>query len=113
MARKTYTEEFKREAVALYESTPGATIRSIAEDLGINRSTLSAWLNVVGTGTKTNAAGDKIAGPIPATNGHGNNGEQLCDAERIRVLERENAKLREEREILRKAAKYFAEETNW
>ncbi len=33
--------------------------------------------------------------------------------ERIRVLERENAKLREEREILRKAAKYFAEETNW
>mgnify|MGYP002759659956 CR=1 FL=1 len=37
----------------------------------------------------------------------------LSDAERIRVLERENAKLREEREILRKAAKYFAEETNW
>ena len=37
----------------------------------------------------------------------------LSDAERIRVLERENAKLREERELLRKAAKYFAEETNW
>lgn len=113
MARQTYTEEFKRDAVALYESTPGVTIRSIAEDLGINRSTLSTWLNVFGTGTKTNAAGDKIAGTIPATNGHRSDVEELSAAERIRVLERENAKLREEREILRKAAKYFAEETNW
>lgn len=31
------------------------------------------------------------------------------DSERIRQLEKENAKLREERDILRKAAKYFAE----
>ena len=30
------------------------------------------------------------------------------DSERIRQLEKENAKLREERDILRKAAKYFA-----
>lgn len=35
------------------------------------------------------------------------------DSERIRQLEKENAKLREERDILRKAAKYFAEETHW
>ena len=35
------------------------------------------------------------------------------DSERIRQLENENAKLREERDILRKAAKYFAEETRW
>ena len=113
MAGKTYTEEFKRDAVALYETSPGATISSIAEDLGINRSTLSSWLNVFGTGTKTNAAGDKIAGPIAATNSHRSAGEELSDAEHIRVLKREVAKLREEREILRKAAKYFAEETNW
>ena len=39
--------------------------------------------------------------------------ESVSDAERIRALERENAKLRGERDILRKAAKYFAEETRW
>lgn len=39
--------------------------------------------------------------------------EAVSDAERIRALEKENAKLREERDILRKAAKYFAEETRW
>jgi transposase len=35
MARKTYSEEFRRQAVELYRSTPGATLRGIATDLGI------------------------------------------------------------------------------
>ncbi len=39
--------------------------------------------------------------------------EVVSDAERIRALERENAKLREERDILRKAAKYCADQTRW
>ena len=51
--------------------------------------------------------------PVAAANSARTPAEGLSDTERIRVLERENAKLREEREILRKAAKYFAEETNW
>ncbi|GAA1291156.1 hypothetical protein GCM10009590_19430 [Brachybacterium alimentarium] len=37
MARKNYSEEFRRQAVDLYESTPGATLRGTAEDLGIVR----------------------------------------------------------------------------
>lgn len=40
MARKNYSDEFRRQAVELYESTPGATVRGIAEDLGIERGTL-------------------------------------------------------------------------
>ena len=36
MARKNYSEEFRRQAVDLYESTPGATVRGIAEDLRIS-----------------------------------------------------------------------------
>jgi hypothetical protein len=32
MARKSYSEEFRRQAVDLYESTPGATVRSIARE---------------------------------------------------------------------------------
>ena len=48
MARKNYSEEFRRQAVDLYESTPGATVRGIAEDLGIVRGTLRGWLEVYG-----------------------------------------------------------------
>ena len=113
MPRKTYTEQFKRDAVVLYESTPGATINAIASDLGINRNFLRTWLDAFGTGTTTNANGEKVASPIAAANSARTPAEGLSDAERIRVLERENVKLREEREILRKAVKYFAEETNW
>ncbi|GJN42023.1 hypothetical protein CAT723_05020 [Corynebacterium ammoniagenes] len=39
--------------------------------------------------------------------------EAVSDSERIRALEKEDANLREERDILRRAAKYFAEETRW
>jgi transposase-like protein len=39
MARKSYSEEFRRQAVDLYECTPGATLRGIAADLGIVRGT--------------------------------------------------------------------------
>jgi transposase len=39
MAMKDYSDEFKADAVALYESTPGATYKSIAADLGVNRTT--------------------------------------------------------------------------
>jgi hypothetical protein len=40
MARKNFTEEFRRQAVDLYRSTSGATLRGIAVDLGISRHTL-------------------------------------------------------------------------
>ena len=39
--------------------------------------------------------------------------EAVSDTERIRALEKENAKLCEERDILRRAAKYFADQTRW
>ena len=43
MARKkNYTQEFRRRAVDLYRSTPGASPRGIAADLGISRHTRQA-----------------------------------------------------------------------
>ena len=48
VARKTYSEEFRRDAVELYRSTPGATVVGIAADLGIMDTTLSAWLKAPG-----------------------------------------------------------------
>ena len=43
MPTKTYSEEFKRDAVALYEYSDGASLQPIANDLGINRVTLKNW----------------------------------------------------------------------
>jgi transposase len=44
MVNKHYPAQFKADAVALYRSRPGATIASIADDLGVNRETLRSWV---------------------------------------------------------------------
>ena len=91
---------------------PPCHARPTPSGSGVNRNSLRSWRDAFGTRTKTNANGEKVASLIAASDS-ATAASGLSDAERIRVLERENAKLREEREILRKAAKYFAEETNW
>lgn len=122
MARKKYSEEFRRQAVDLYESTPGATVRGIAEDLGIVRGTLRHWLEAYGTGKKTAADGTLTSSPLQSkttnatSSAPGNETpEQELRRLRIRVaeLEVETTKLTTEREILQRAAKYFAGETRW
>ena len=102
MPSKTYTEEFKRDAVALYENSSGASLTTIAADLGINRATLHNWVKRYGTAARaTIIAADSSSAA------------SVTDTERIRQLERQVKRLQEERDILQKAAKYFAEETNW
>jgi len=122
MARKNYSEEFRRQAVDLYESTPGATVRGIAEDLGIVRGTLRGWLEVYGTGKKTAADGTLTSSPLQSkpsptspTGPAGETPEQKIARLQARVneLEVETTKLTTEREILQRAAKYFAGETGW
>ncbi len=123
MARKNYSEEFRRQAVDLYESTPGATVRGIAEDLGIVRGTLRHWLEAYGTGKKTAADGTLTSSPLqskrpPSTASSGPVDEtpeqKIARLEaRVAELEVETTKLTTEREILQRAAKYFAGETRW
>jgi len=110
MARKNYTDEFRRQAVDLYESTPGATLRGIADDLGIARGTLAEWVRMFGTGSTT----------APLSNPRTPTGRPETAAEKVARLEAELAQLRAdmvkieaEKSILRQAAKYFAGETNW
>jgi transposase len=97
---KHYPAEFKADAVALFESRPGATIKEIAADLGVNPETLRNWLRAAGTGGRRAAAVPPSASQTP------------LEAEN-EALRRENAELKTEREILRRAAKYFAGETRW
>src|SRR5688500_14140775 len=96
MARKSYSEEFRRQAVDLYESTPGATLRGIAADLGIVRGTLSDWVHTHGTGRKTAADGSTIPseiGPTRTASGRevDRDGAPLTPEQRIARLEAENA----------------------
>jgi transposase len=107
----------------LYESTPGATVRGIAEDLGIVRGTLRHWLDAYGTGKKTAPDGTLTSSPLqskaPSSSASSGPGDETQE-HRIARLEAENAALRAEttkltteREILQRAAKYFAGETRW
>ena len=123
MARKNYSDEFRRQAVDLYESTPGATVRGIADDLGVERGTLRHWLDQFGTGKKTAADGTMTRSPLkpyqPASAVSPPGVEETPEQRiarlegRVAELEAETTKLTTEREILRSAAKYFAGETNW
>lgn len=120
MARKNYSEEFRRQAVDLYESTPGATVRGIAEDLGIVRGTLRHWLEVYGTGKKTAADGTLTSSPLQskpaaeAVSAEETPEQKIARLEaRVAELEISEKKLSTEREILQRAAKYFAGETRW
>jgi transposase len=123
MARKNYSDEFRRQAVDLYESTPGATVRGIAADLGVERGTLRHWLEQFGTGKKTAADGTLARSPLkpqarartaPVPGIEETPERRLMRLEaRVAELEAERTKLTTEREILRSAAKYFAGETSW
>jgi len=103
MPRKVYSDQFKRDAVAMYENDPQVSLNAAAAGLGINRSTLRVWVDKYGTGTKPQLSAGLRA----------DRARQLTDAEKLRQLQQENSRLKEERDILRKAAKYFMEETNW
>ncbi|AUM18153.1 IS3 family transposase [Rhodococcus pyridinivorans] len=104
MARKNYTDEFRRRAVDLYESTPGATLKGIAADLGVSRGALKEWVDKLGSGTMT-------AGAAPVAPSRGRPESQTARIARLEsenaALRVEQAKLAEERDILRQAAKYF------
>jgi transposase len=122
MARKNYSEEFRRQAVDLYESTPGATVRGIAADLGVVRGTLRHWLEVYGTGKKTAADGTLTTSPLqtkPSARSAAAPADETPEQRiarleaRVAELEVTEQKLSTEREILQRAAKYFAGETRW
>ena len=108
MVMKVYSPEFKADAVALYVNNPGRTIRSVADDLGVNHETLRNWISAHRARQREQAGEAPAAVPQSAPVGSPD------------VLEKENKQLRArireletERDILRRAAKYFAGETNW
>lgn len=90
MGRRKFSDEFKREAVAL-AAAPGVTKAQVARDLGISAALLGRWVKAY------EAAGES------AFPGKGN----ARDAE-VAELKRRLARVTKERDFLRDAAAFFA-----
>jgi transposase len=94
-----YSEDFRRDAVDLVRSS-GRTLRDVGRELGVNHETLRGWVNAAKRADEQQRAGRSA------------DGGELSGAEReeLRRLRRKVAELELEKEILRKAAAYFAKE---
>jgi transposase len=95
MTRRRFTREFKLEAVRLV-SEQNLTVAQAARDLDLHENVLRKWVK------------DYQGEPAHAFPGHG---RQKPEQAEIAALKREIKKLRAERDILKKAAAYFANES--
>jgi transposase len=93
---KRFDKAFRAEAVRLALST-GKSIAQTARELGITGPTLYSWINQTKQETES----------ITVTDDKLNNVQLIDELNRLR---KENARLTEEREILKKAAAFFAKE---
>ncbi len=94
MGTYRYSAEFRADAVTLVRSSD-RPVAQVARDLGVNHETLRQWVK----------AAERAEDPVAVA-------EDAKDTE-IARLRRQVRELETEREILRKAAKYFARETGW
>jgi transposase len=95
MARRKFTREFKLEAVRLIRDR-GVSYAQAAQDLGVHQSVLRNWVK---------AFADDPQHAFPGQ------GQMKPEQAEIALLRRELTKLKAERDILKKAAAYFAKES--
>jgi transposase len=90
--RPPYPEQFRREAVQLVRS--GRSIADVAESLGVSQQTLRNWAKQVAIDCRER-----------------DDGLTSAEREELRRLRRENARLKQERDILKRATALFARES--
>lgn len=93
--RRRFSREFKVEAVRLVRER-GVTVAQAARDLGIHVNVLRTWVR------------EFQADPAQAFPGEGRQSPETAEVTQLR---REVARLKMERDILKKAAAYFAKES--
>ena len=94
--RRSYPAEFKAEAVRLVQ-TSGKQVTQLARELDVDRQVLHMWVRQA-----EKRKGKPLSDVFP---GHGNRPADEAELERLR---RENAQLKEDVEILKKATAFFA-----
>lgn len=87
-ATPSYPPQFKQEAVRLVRSSPGKSIGQITRELGVSENSLRSWVKQY-----------KID----------QGAREALSTEELRKVRKENKVLRQEREILRKAAVFSFE----
>ena len=95
MQRRKFSREFKLEAVRLVKDR-GVAVAQACRDLDLHENVLRKWIR------------DATVDPQHAFPGQGVMRPEQAELERLR---KENAKLRMERDLLKKAAAYFAKES--
>ena len=91
--RRAFTPQFKKDAVALVSG--GRSVTEVAHDLGLARSLLQRWREQRSRHTED---------AFPGT------GRRLPAAEEVRRLQKQLRDVTEERDILKKALAYFADD---
>jgi transposase len=91
-SRPRYPEEFRREAVAMARS--GRKVSEVVEALGVTEQSLRTW-------AKQEALDRRER----------DDGLTSAEREELRALRRDNARLKQERDLLKRAAAFFARET--
>lgn len=90
--RRRFTAEYKAESVKFYEES-GRSLQSVAEELGVHANQLRGWrIEILAAGTAEALA------------------KQKAEAAELARLRRENRRLEQENEILKRAAAFFARE---
>jgi transposase len=93
--RRQFGREFKLEAVKRVQER-GVSVAQAARDLDVHENVLRKWVRELGADPQTAFPGQ---------------GQMKPEQAEIARLKRENAKLRMERDLLKKAAAYFAKES--
>jgi transposase-like protein len=91
--RRKFSDEFKRDAVEIVR-TSGKSIAEVARELGIYDSSLGNWVRQDGVNR-----GER-------------DGLSSDDSQELSELRRENARLRMERELLKRAVAFWVRESN-
>ena len=95
--RKRYSKQFKLDAIQMYENGE-KSMALVERELGITDGLLAKWRDDL----------QRVKDPANVFPGNGNLPEQEA---RIRQLERENAQLRQEKEILKKVLGIYSKDT--
>jgi transposase len=95
MERRKFSREFKLEAVKLVRDR-GVSVAQAARDLDVHSNVLRKWVR------------EAVSDPRSAFPGHGIMKPEQQEIERLR---RELARMKAERDILKKAAAYFAKDS--